>query len=501
MMTNGKIQLSPMLRVAMFLVAGIIAGDGLYGVVPLWAWYALLVVSVVVAAMLRRRCLPQSLMIFVSVALLGGSLTSYERSKAEVSLPEKKVRWQAVVAGRPQVSGKVVRCDIIITGMGRPLKVKASIHRDRRADMVRVGDGISGVSRLEPPANYAESRFDYRRWLLRHGYVATTYVYVTNWRGAAVDLTSLSYTERTRLAALRLRDRLLSRYEALDFEDNGYAVLAAMTLGDKSSLPAGVKNDYSVSGASHVLALSGLHLGIIYAVLVLMFSRLRRRELVMPLVVCAIWTYVFIVGMPVSAVRSAIMLTVYSFVSMLNRDRMSLNALAVAAVVILVSNPLDFYDVGFQMSFMAVMSILVFYRPLCRLMPWKLLSVYPVKWLWQLMAVSVAAQIGVAPLVAFYFNQFSCYFLLTNIMVVPAATLILYGALLMLPLGVVPSLQSAFAGCLAAIVSLLNSGVSFVASLPGASISGININLLQLLSIYVVIASAYLIVKKMRGLF
>lgn len=498
MITNGKMQLSPMLRVAMSLVAGIIAGDGLYGIVPLWAWYAMLVVSVMAAAMLRRRCLSQGFMIFVSLVFLGGSLTSYERSKTEISLPENKVRWQAVVAGRPQARGKVVRCDIIITGMGRPLKVKASIHRDRRADMIRVGDGISGVSRLEPPANYAGARFDYRRWLLRHGYVATTYVYVTDWRGASVDITSLSYTERTRLAALRLRDKLLGRYEALDFGDDGYAVLAAMTLGDKSSLPAGVKNDYSVSGASHVLALSGLHLGIIYAVLVLMFSGLRRRMLAMPLVVCAIWAYVFIVGMPVSAVRSAIMLTVYSFVSMLNRDRMSLNALAVAAVVILICNPLDFYDVGFQMSFMAVLSILVFYRPLSLLLPQKLLSVYPVKWLWQLMAVSIAAQIGVAPLVAFYFNQFSCYFLLTNIIVVPAATLVLYGALLLIPLGVVPVLQSAFAGCLSAIVSLLNSGVSFVASLPGASISGININLLQLLMIYVAIASACMIVKKMK---
>lgn len=498
MMTNGKMQLSPMLRVAMSLVAGIIAGDGLYGIVPLWAWYAMLVVSVMAAAMLRSRCLSQGLMIFVSLVFLGGSLTSYERSKTEISLPENKVRWQAVVAGRPQARGKVVKCDIIITGMGRPLKVKASIHRDRRADMIRVGDGISGVSRLEPPANYAGARFDYRRWLLRHGYVATTYVYVTDWRGASVDITSLSYTERTRLAALRLRDKLLGRYEALDFGDDGYAVLAAMTLGDKSSLPAGVKNDYSISGASHVLALSGLHLGIIYAVLVLMFSGLRRRMLAMPLVVCAIWAYVFIVGMPVSAVRSAIMLTVYSFVSMLNRDRMSLNALAVAAVVILICNPLDFYDVGFQMSFMAVLSILVFYRPLSLLLPQKLLSVYPVKWLWQLMAVSIAAQIGVAPLVAFYFNQFSCYFLLTNIIVVPAATLVLYGALLLIPLGVVPVLQSAFAGCLSAIVSLLNSGVSFVASLPGASISGININLLQLLMIYVAIASACMIVKKMK---
>lgn len=142
-----------------------------------------------------------------------------------------------------------------------------------------------------------------------------------------------------------------------------------MALGDKSSLSDKLEEDYSVSGASHVLALSGLHLGIIYAILSLLLARRRWQSVSQALILIAVWTYVFIVGMSASVVRSAIMLTVYSFVSLLNRNKMSLNTLSVAAVVILAGNPLFLYDVGFQMSFAAVLFIILFYRPVFALCP------------------------------------------------------------------------------------------------------------------------------------
>lgn len=501
MMTNGKIQLSPVLRVAVFLVAGIIAGDIFYGYVPLSLWYAAFVLSVLAALFAGARSRLQSLMIFVSFIFLGGVITCYERLETDVCLPENEISYHAVIVSRPVITDKTVKCDMIMTDTGRPLRLRAVMRRDNRACMLRVGDGIKVVSRLRLPAGPGKTGFDYRRWLLRHGYVATAYIQAGNWCRAVVGMTCLSRLERAKIAALRFRDGLLDKYKMLSLDDDSYAVLAAMTLGDKSALTAEVRNDYSASGASHVLALSGLHLGIIYAVLVFLLSGLRRNLFVLPAVVCAEWIYVFIVGMPVSAVRSAVMLTVYSFVGMLNRDRMSLNALAVAAVVILVNSPLDIYDAGFQMSFMAVLSILLLYRPFCRLMPRSVLSAGPVRWVWQLAAVSVAAQIGVAPLVAFYFGSFSCYFLLTNMIVVPVATLILYGALLMIPFGFLPYMQSLLASCLGFIVSLLNSCVSFISFLPGSSITGMNIGLLQLFLIYIIISTVCLLVvylHKMR---
>ena len=101
-------------------------------------------------------------------------------------------------------------------------------------------------------------------------------------------------------------------------------------------------DDYSVSGALHVLSLSGLHLGIIYSMLLLLFFRRRQSVIVQVLIVCAVWTYVFIAGLPASAVRSAVMLTVNSLVCLLNRDNISLNVLSVAAWSVLIAHPLDF---------------------------------------------------------------------------------------------------------------------------------------------------------------
>lgn len=500
MKTNGQIQLYPVLRLALFLIAGIVLGELLYGVLSFKAWFAATVVSLLLTLLAWKHCILQSVMIFITCMLFGGSLVSVELDKAYMPVPDKDMAYSAVVISQPVVSGKVIRCDLMIADVSHPVKVKASIYRDERADKLRVGDGIKAVSLLEKPSGYADYDFDYGRYLLYHGYVATTFIYIDEWSKAVVDLTRLSLIQRTRIAALVFRDRLLRRYTDMGFSGQSYAVLAAMTLGDKSSLSDRLKEDYSVSGASHILALSGLHLGIIYAILSLIFLRRRWQIASQVLILLAIWTYVFIVGMSASVVRSAVMITVYSFVSLLNRNKMSLNTLAVAAVVILIVNPLYLYDVGFQMSFAAVFFIILFYRPVLNLMPGCVMGIPVIRQIWQMMSVSLAAQIGVAPLIAFYFGRFSCYFLLTNIIVVPAATIILYGAVLMAALSFVPYLQTLLSALLLKVVVLLNSGVSFVAELPGASIDGIAIGLLQLVLIYVAIFSFSVLVvyaKKM----
>lgn len=501
MKTNGKIQLYPVLRIAVFLIAGILAGEGLYGIVPLWAWYSAFVLSFAVTLSARGYCVFQTVMIFISFIMLGGCLACHELSEVNTDLPRGDVRYSAVIVSQPVVAGKVVHCDILITDRQRPLRVKANIYRDGRADRLKAGDGIEGVSVLEKPSNFAGSTFDYRRYLLYHGYVATTFLYIDDWRRAAVDITSLSLVERTRIAALRFRGNLLAGYRDMGFSAQDYAVVAAMTLGEKSLLSDELKDDYSVSGASHVLALSGLHLGIIYAVLLLLFAGRKRNLFVQIMMICAIWAYVFIVGMSVSVLRSAIMLTIYSLISLLNRDKMSLNALSVAAVIILLANPLYFYDVGFQMSFVSVMFIFIFYRPVFALLPCGVRNMPVVRWIWQMMSVSVAAQIGVAPLVAFYFGRFSCYFLLTNLIVVPAATVILYGAVFMAVLSVFPPLQALLAKMLVRVVAWFNDGVSLVASLPGASIEGIDIGLVQLLMVYVIIFSLYVLSVYLKKMF
>ena len=308
-----------------------------------------------------------------------------------------------------------------------------------------------------------------------------------------------SRIERTQQYFLHQRSLLLERLETAGLSDDRYAVVAAMALGDRSALTKELKETYSKTGASHVLALSGLHLGIIYALLSMLVVGRRWQMITQVATVLSIWAFVFLTGMSASVVRSAVMLTVYALLALGHRQKMSVNTLAFTAIVMLLVTPKALFDVGFQMSFMAVFSILLFvplfYRPFSAEY---LMTHRAVSWLWGMVAVSVAAQIGVAPLIAYYFGRFSCYFLLTNFIVIPAATLILYlalGTLLIPSLGVV----------LASMVGLLNTTLLYIATIPGATIEGLHPSVGLTVAFYGVLLAAYyllwLTVSNFRGYF
>ena len=302
---------------------------------------------------------------------------------------------------------------------------------------------------------------------------------------ALQEPSSVSRLDRSKTYFLAQRAKLLDRLSESGLDGSVYAVVAAMTLGDKSQLTKELRDTYAVSGASHILALSGLHLGIIYTLLSLLLSRRRWQVISQVVIIVCIWLFVFLVGMSASVVRSAVMITVYALLSLGHRDKMSVNTLAFAAIMMLLFNPKSLFDVGFQLSFMAVLAILLFYPLFESVWSQQFLFGHRLfRWLWTTLAVSCAAQIGVAPLIAYYFGRFSCYFLLTNLVVVPAATLILYLSLLVL---LIPSL----AYLLIYIVDALNQLLLWITMLPGASIEGLHPTLLQVWMTYVIIGAVY----------
>ena len=291
--------------------------------------------------------------------------------------------------------------------------------------------------------------------------------------------------ERTRQYFLNQRSRLLQRLESAGLTTDAYAVVAAMALGDKSALTHDLKDTYSRTGASHVLALSGLHLGIIYTLLSMLVVGRRWQTVTQVIMIISIWAFVFLVGMPTSVVRAAVMLTVYALLALGHRRRMSVNTLAFTAIAMLLVSPRALFDVGFQMSFMAVFCILLFVPLFLRPVSARYLMTHRLaRWLLSMVAVSVAAQIGVAPLIAYYFGRFSCYFLLTNFIVIPAATAILYltlATLLLPPLGIV----------LSWVVTGLNATLLYIAAMPGATIDGLHPSVGLTVSLYGVILATY----------
>lgn len=300
----------------------------------------------------------------------------------------------------------------------------------------------------------------------------------------------VSRLDRSKTYFLVQRAKLLNRLSESGVDGSVYAVVAAMALGDKSQLTKNLRESYAVTGASHVLALSGLHLGIVYTLLSLLLNRRRWQVVSQVIIIVCVWLFVFLVGMSASVVRAAVMLTVYALLSLGHRNKMSVNTLAFAAIVMLLFNPRSLFDIGFQLSFMAVLAILLFYPLFERVWPQSfLLDHRAFRWVWTMLAVSCAAQIGVAPLIAYYFGRFSNYFLLTNLFVVPAATLILYLSLVVL-------LIPAFAYLLIYVVDSLNRLLLWMATLPGACIEGLHPTPLQISMVYVIIGAVYLLLTR-----
>ena len=276
------------------------------------------------------------------------------------------------------------------------------------------------------------------------------------------------------------REQLLQQYQQEGIGEDSYAIIAAMTLGDKSALTPVIRETFNITGAGHVLAISGLHLGILYMMVSLLVRGLRLRMVTQIITILLIWAFAFLVGMSPSVVRSATMLTVYGLLSLGYRQKMSINVLAFTAIVLLIIHPQSLFDIGFQMSFLAVLAILLFFPLLNSVFSERWLMEHRVlRWLWGMTALSLSAQIGVAPLIAFYFHRFSTYFLLSNFIVIPCAYLILIGALLLflthLPL---------FATALTTITTFMYHSLNAIADLPYASINDLYPTLSQTVLIY-----------------
>lgn len=311
------------------------------------------------------------------------------------------------------------------------------------------------------------------------------------------------------------RSDMIDVYRECGLKGDDFAVVTAMTLGERQYVSESLRESYNVSGASHVFALSGMHLGIIFMLLTmlrprwLLYRLKRSRRTVMMfmvlLQVVALWTYVMLVGAHPSIMRAAVMLTLYAICRQLSRRPDNVSVLVFTLTLLLVVWPDWLFDVGFQMSFMAVGSIVLLYKPLNG----KLIAAMPDKWycvplrmLSQTMLISTCAQLGVAPLVALYFHRFSTYFLLTNLPVPLLATLVIYLSVLLLLLATVP-LMSAITAVVAVslqyVVSVLNRYLVWIASLPYASVDHIYISKAQTIIIYVIMACACLFIYHLHN--
>jgi competence protein ComEC len=206
-------------------------------------------------------------------------------------------------------------------------------------------------------------------------------------------------------------------------KDN-YDIVSAICLGDKQELDKNSKNTFVNNGIAHIMAVSGLHIGILYLV-IFQFLKLffnKSSRILILLIVLSIWFFVLLTGAPISAVRAAIMISIYSCFKILDRKHEKLHILVFTALIILIWNPSELYSVGFQLSFLALVGILYFSEPILSIYhPKTILS----KYIWDIIGITLAVQITTFPLIIFYFHAFPIHFLITNIIAIPFAFSIL----------------------------------------------------------------------------
>ncbi len=357
---------------------------------------------------------------------------------------------------------------------------KEQVFGWKRGDRVLVARTPQEV---KPPMNPYE--FDYRRYLYRRGITHTLFLRDPS----EVRLLSGGHGSRLGARVEDSRKMLVGLLRDAVQNDDAFAVSAALVLGQKDHLSREIRSAYSSSGAMHVLAVSGLHVGIIYLVLVWLLRWLGTRGamgwLRLLLIITALWSYALITGMSPSVMRASTMFTAIAIAQGISRSTNIFNSIAGAALVLICFNPLITEEVGFQLSFAAVLGIVLLQPKIYAL--W-----HTNNWLldkmWQLTAVSIAAQLATFPLAIFYFHQFPNYFLLSNFIVIPAATVVLITGFATMVAALFQPLFDLLGTLLNAIVSLLNWLIVSIENLPGSLTEGLFFSGLMLFLVYVFLA-------------
>ena len=309
-----------------------------------------------------------------------------------------------------------------------------------------------------------------------------------------------NFVKELSFCVLRYCQSLLRQYI---HDPSARAVVLALVLGQKDDLTTEISDAYARSGTMHVLAVSGLHVGIIYWILCLLLVPLkylgRLRLLSSGIALLVLWFYAFVTGLSPSVLRATTMFTFLVVASMLGRQTSTYNTLSISAFLLLFWNPSWIFSVGFQLSYLAVIGILYLQPRIYRLLT-------PNHWLldklWLLSAVSLGAQLSTAPLSVYYFHQFPTYFLVANWVVVPAAFAIVCLGLLVLATCFWPGLSAAIAWLLEKVVLGVNVWIECAQKLPYSLVESIYLSASGVLLLYglLILLLVFLHNKRMKYL-
>lgn len=344
-----------------------------------------------------------------------------------------------------------------------------NIQKYERGDILE----FTGIMQI-PRGRRNPALFDYRQYLTRRGIHYTLNI-------SSADIGKLGEI-RLPLPSV-LMEIVRTRVRTVFSESVGGregSLMIAMMLGDRLNLPHDLTLDFRRTGLSHIIAISGLHVGFILLMLEKILNLLPLTpKLATLLKIAVLWFYCILTGATPSVLRAVIMATVYLGGKLAGRKPDALNSLALAALGILIIRPLDLFDIGFQLSFSAVVGIILFNNKIV-----KVLSFLP-KWLSSTLSVTLSAQIGVVPLIAYYFNIFSPVSLPANLVFVPLSGFMVCFGFVVMSVGLVlPVLAEMIGWPLKIACWLFIEGAQLASGMPIAFINVVSPSLLVLACFY-----------------
>lgn len=279
--------------------------------------------------------------------------------------------------------------------------------------------------------------------------------------------------------AQQQQDALTERLRDAGLDEESLSISSALLLGQKSGLVKETRKKYAQVGASHLLALSGMHLSIIYGILYMLFIRRIRfsewKWFWLPPILLIIWGYVFIAGMPISLVRASIMLSLATIATFAQNDTPPLHILALSALTILLFKPSALFEISFQLSFLAVFFIIVLYQPLRKII--RLRNVIT-----DTLMLSVFAQLGTAPLSIYYFHTLPLTGAIVSVILIPLTTIIIYLGLLTLLIPI-----KCIAWLLTIAIKIQDRIIESLASIPYTTITDLYPSWWQVLLVYLLL--------------
>lgn len=326
-----------------------------------------------------------------------------------------------------------------------PCKGKLLLYfaKDSIGNVLQYGDRILLHKNLQQIKNSGNpGAFNYQQYAAFQSTFHNVFLKSTDW--VILDGKDINYFTRFIFTA---RDKVLFILRKnIPPGKDGLGLAEALLIGYTNDLDKDLVQAYSNTGVVHIIAISGMHLALIYALLVLIFSKIpfikKSKLLQVVLILCCLWIFSILTGAAASVVRSAVMFTFIAIGKNFSKASSTYNTLAAAAFVMLCYNPYFLWDVGFQLSFLAVIGIVIFQNSICN---WLYIKNKYLNMVWQLVAISLAAQILTFPICIYYFHQFPNFFLFTNIIAVPLSTVILYAEIALVSVSWVPYL-GLFAG-------------------------------------------------------